>query len=86
MKTVLKHLYIASFLFVFLSCGGKDQICECIEAGNRLNEKANLVLRKEPTEADEKALIELRKTKKTACAEFETMGGPEMKERMETCK
>lgn len=85
MKLILKGFSFTAVLFLTLSCGGKDQICSCIEAGNQLNQKANLVLRKEPTATDEKMLIELRKKKKSACAEFETMGGPEMKERMESC-
>lgn len=73
-------------ILILGSCS-RDKICDCIDAGDALNKKSSQILEKgEATKADEKKIAELRKTKKSKCAEFETMGGPEMLERKESCK
>lgn len=67
------------------SCG-RDKICECIEVGDALNRKSSAVLSKgNPSKADEKILVDLRKKKQAACKQFETMSGPEMMERKASC-
>lgn len=74
-----------ALLILSASCGERDAICDCIDAGDQLNKKANEILRSEPTDKSEKELQALRKIKKTKCSEFETMAGPEMLERKQSC-
>lgn len=72
---------------LFLASCGRDKICDCIDAGDALNKKSSQILEKgEASIEDEKKVAELRKTKKAKCAEFETMAGPEMLERKQSCK
>lgn len=68
------------------ACGKKDTICSCIASGNKLNHKANEILQNGSTKKDEQELQALKADKKKKCAEFETMGGDEMKRRMEECE
>ena len=81
----MKKTLVALTLLLFASCGEEDTICACIEAGDKLNQKANAILEKGSTSADEKELQALKAEKKKKCAEFETMGGDQMKERMKDC-
>lgn len=83
-----KHILISSLVLLALSsCGGeKDSICACIESGNKLNAKANAILQNGSSEKDEKELQQLKADKKKKCAEFVTMGGEEMKKRMQDCE
>lgn len=83
-----KSILIPSiFLLTLTSCGGeKDSICACIESGNKLNAKANAILQRGSSEKDEKELQQLKADKKKKCAEFVTMGGEEMKKRMQECE
>lgn len=76
-------LFISGLLLT--SCGEKDSICACLESGNQLNKKANSILQNGSTAKDEQELKTLKADKKKKCAEFETMGGEEMKKRMADC-
>lgn len=82
-------LFSASLFFLFgitlTSCGGKDTICDCIEAGEKLNKESHKLLTKTPTEADAKKMKELKKVKEQKCKDFQTMSGEEMLERKATC-
>ena len=84
--------FIYPFVFIgaiggllLTSCGEKDSICACLESGNQLNTKANSILQNGSTAKDEQELKTLKADKKKKCAEFETMGGEEMKKRMADC-
>lgn len=90
--------FLQLFIFCLLvfSCSSPDPICGCIEAGNELNKKAHSILENGSIDRlsdrshqsnlkDETELKRLKKEKKKACKEFETMGGEEMKKRMEEC-
>jgi hypothetical protein len=83
----MKRFLLAGMAALVLSACGedKDAICACIEAGDKLNVKANKILQNGSTEKDEQELQALKADKKKKCAEFERMGGDEMKKRMESC-
>ncbi len=82
-----KSAIITGLAVLFLASCSRDKICDCIDAGDALNKKSSQILEKgEASKADEKQVAELRKTKKAKCAEFETMAGPEMLERKQSCK
>lgn len=84
MKLIIIYWSVLVCCFTF-SCSSPDPICGCIKAGNTLNKKAHSILENGSTEKDEKELQQLKKETKKACAEFETMGGQEMKKRMAEC-
>lgn len=84
MKKIL--LVTIPALMLWACSGKKDTICDCLEAGNKLNAKANEILQQGSSEKGEQELQQLKADKKKKCAEFETMGGEEMKKRMEDCR
>lgn len=84
----MKKILLAGMAaLVLTACGEdkKDTICACIEAGEKLNVKANRILQNGSTEKDEQELQQLKADKNKKCREFERMGGDEMKKRMQTC-
>lgn len=83
----LRYTFLLIVSMGFLaSCGGKDSICDCIEAGDKLNRKANALLESGSSDDAGKELLRLKEEKKKKCAEFETMDGNEMKRRMQDCQ
>lgn len=84
----MKKLYIIALFgsIILTACGGKDAICECIEVGDQLNKKNHDVLENGITEANAKEVKRLQKLQAKKCADFQKMGGPEMRERKATCK
>jgi len=89
MRSFLGIVMISSILTASVaSCGEekKDTICACIASGNVLNKKANAILAKGASEQDRAELKALKADKKKKCKAFEKMGGPEMRQRMESCK
>gem|GEM_PF-1941253 len=87
MRSVLRLMLVVGAIQLSVSaCGERDTICACIESGNVLNKKANAILEKGSTEQDREELKKLKADKQKKCAEFERMGGPEMRERMQECK
>ncbi|MGV3629632.1 MAG: hypothetical protein ACO1O6_00405 [Bacteroidota bacterium] len=76
------------FLAIMLlaSCSSRDpKMCDCLDAGDKLNDFSAKMLQKEPTSADHKKMIRLREQKKLKCADFQTMSGDEMLKRKATC-
>jgi len=75
-------------LFVLAACGSgeKTPFCQCMEAGDELNEFSATILDK--TEIDEKSeakMNELKAKKDKLCKDYETMGGAEMLKLREDC-
>ncbi len=82
MKLILK---IALPALLLAGCGERDTICACIESGNALNKQASEILEKGSTKERDAKLRELKADKEKKCAEFKTMDGPQMRERMKDC-
>jgi hypothetical protein len=79
-----KVLFIAA-LFLF-SCTSKDtQFCKCLEAGDALNNFSSELLQAEVDQAKADKLNALKKAKKEACADYQTMKGEEMLKRKKEC-
>lgn len=84
----MKKILLAGMVALVLAACGEDKqdtICACIEAGEKLNVKANKILQNGSTEKDEQELQQLKADKNKKCKEFERMGGDEMRQRMQSC-
>lgn len=78
---------IASLLFIFTACSEEDSICDCIRAGKKVEELTAKVLQSgQINRAMAKKIEKLKMHQEKVCEPFKTMGGPEMKKRMETCE
>ncbi len=75
MKKILFSVVIA----LFSACDSKDpQFCSCMVAGEELNDFSSTLFQQEMTKEKANKLIELKRTKKKACANYQTMDGQEM--------
>ena len=69
------------------SCSTKDAaFCECMSAGEELNNYAQDLLEGDVTEVEATKLKGLRTKKDEACKAYETMDGPTMLEKKEACE
>lgn len=82
----MKKAFLLPLTILLLAgCGERDTICACIDSGNALNKQANEILEKGRTKEREAKLKTLKADKEKKCAEFKTMDGPQMRERMKDC-
>lgn len=80
------RFYPFVLLFVLFSCGSKDQqMCDCLEAGEKLNQLSAELLVSEVTPSQKKEMEALKADKETKCADFQTMGGEEMLKKKAAC-
>lgn len=69
------------------SCSNRDEaFCDCMKAGEELNNFAQKLMEQEATESEAKELKSLRDNKKEACKAYETMDGPTMIEKKKACE
>ena len=83
MKTILFSFII---FLLFSSCSDNTQICDCLEAGEKLQNYSAKMFSKE---ASTKDLIEMKRLKKIQlekCKDFQTMDGKKMLELKEECE
>lgn len=75
-------------LFLVSSCASdKDQaFCDCMKAGEELNNHSKELLTSEVTEEMAKKQQTLLTTKKEKCKDYEMMAGPEMLKRKQACE
>jgi len=74
-------------LLVFLfSCNAKDQkMCDCLEAGDKLNQLSAELLVNEVTPSQKAEMEKLKAAKAEKCKDFQTMSGEEMLKRKAAC-
>ena len=81
-------LFIAlSIIIILTSCSSKDhQFCDCLKAGDELNQYSSKLFNKVITPKLHKEMMELKDKKKAACKNYQTMSGAKMLELQEECK
>jgi hypothetical protein len=71
---------------VTVSCSKRDdEFCNCMEAGEKLNQFSNELLQRGANQEDEVKIKGLRAAKDSACVDFYTMGGDAMREKKKEC-
>lgn len=82
-----KEWPLAFLIFALsLSCSQRDnKFCECISAGEKLNNFSQELLERGAEKQDEAKIQSLRAAKDSACADFYTMGGDAMREKKKEC-
>ncbi len=81
-----KYFFASAFVFLLFSCSHKDeQFCDCLKAGEELNEYSSKLFDEVITPEIQKKMQELKAKKTTACKNYQKMGGPEMLELKENC-
>jgi hypothetical protein len=74
------------FLIILGSCNSKDpKMCECLNAGEKLNQFSSEIMMKEITSNDAEQMKILKKEKSKKCADYQEMSGEEMLKRKAEC-
>lgn len=85
----MKRNYLAIFGIVLLSAcsSDKDQaFCDCLSAGDKLNEFQQKFMREIPNTEEQQELKTLRDKKKEACKDYETLDGETMRAKKAACE
>ena len=83
---IKKSVFIGG-LILLTACSNKDEgFCECLEAGEALNNYTITVLENDTHDADREKLKTLRDAKKKACEAYESMGGGKLLKLKEDCE
>lgn len=81
-----KTLFVVTMLLL-TACGSKDnQFCECLKAGEELNEYAASLFEEEVNNGKAQKLKHLKDNQLKECANYQTMKGEDMLARKAECK
>lgn len=84
----MKNIWILGLFVaaVTVSCSKRDdKFCNCMEAGEKLNNFSKELLERGAKQEDEVKIQELRAAKDSACVDYYTMGGDAMREKKKEC-
>ncbi len=83
----MKTIFLIAITALLFSCSNKDeQFCNCLKAGEELNDKTKTVFNHVVTQKLHKEIQELKSKKKSACNDYQTMSGKDMLELKKECK
>lgn len=80
-----KNLGIITLILIFTSCGDTE-FCECIKAGDKLNDQSNKILNGENSQEAYVLQQELLEEKRNACRDYENTDGETLRKLQEECK
>jgi hypothetical protein len=82
----MKIIVLFSVLFL-AACSGKDeQFCQCLSAGETLNEYTQQFFDKTPSAAERSKTLELKTAKSDACKDYQLMSGAIMRQKKKQCE
>ncbi len=85
-RGMYRFLFAACLILVACSPAKDEQFCECLEAGDALNEASQHFMTEIPTEKDQQNIQELKEKKTEACKNYTEMSGEEMRTRKKACE
>ncbi|MES2589317.1 MAG: hypothetical protein V4622_10070 [Bacteroidota bacterium] len=81
----MKYFYFSITILLF-SCVSKDtKMCDCLEAGEKLNDFSAKILMKEVSQKEAQEMKKLKAEKAKKCADYQKMSGEEMLKRKAEC-
>jgi hypothetical protein len=83
MKTIL---FSFSILILFSACSDNTKICDCLEAGEKLQSFSVKMFSREASTKDLSEMKRLKKIQLEKCKDFQTMDGKKMLELKEECE
>lgn len=75
-----------NILVLSTSCSDNTKICDCLEAGEKLQTFSAKMFSKEASTKDLREMKRLKKTQMQKCKDFQTMDGKKMLELKEECE
>jgi hypothetical protein len=83
MKTIL---FSFSILILFSACSDNTKICDCLEAGEKLQSFSVKMFSREASTKDLSEMKRLKKIQLEKCKDFQTMDGKQMLELKKECE
>ena len=83
MKTIL---FSFSILILFSACSDNTKICDCLEAGEKLQSFSIKMFSREASTKDLSEMKHLKKIQLEKCKDFQTMDGKQMLELKKECE
>jgi len=84
-KIAMKYL-LPALIFCLCACGPTDpKMCDCLDAGDKLNQFSSKLLSKEATPKEVAEMKKLKADKTSKCKDYQTMSGEEMLKRKAEC-
>jgi hypothetical protein len=83
MKTIL---FSFSILILFSACSDNTKICDCLEAGEKLQSFSVKMFSREASTKDLSEMKRLKKIQLEKCKDFQTMDGKKMLELKKECE
>jgi hypothetical protein len=75
-----------SLLAILVSCSDNTKICDCLEAGEKLQSFSVKMFTREASSKDLTEMKRLKKIQLEKCKDFQTMDGKKMLELKEECE
>ncbi len=75
-----------SLLALLISCSDNTKICDCLEAGEKLQSFSVKMFTREASSKDLTEMKRLKKEQTQKCKDFQTMDGKKMLELKEECE
>lgn len=83
----MKSIFLIPALTLLISCSSKDdKFCDCLEAGEKLNNFTTTLFDKDITSEMKKEMETLKNHKKEKCKAYEMMSGEKMLELKKECE
>jgi hypothetical protein len=80
------RFYVLIGVVLLVSCNSGDRkMCDCLEAGQQLNDYAARILLEEVSAEEAAQLKQLKKVQQVKCKDFQLMSGEEMLKRKAEC-
>jgi len=81
------RFYVLIGLFCMVSCSSGDRkMCDCLEAGQQLNDYAAKILMEDVSAEQADKLKQLKSEQAVKCKDFQRMSGEEMLKRKAACE
>ena len=82
----MKKLGILTFVIFLASCKSEPSLCDCVEAGDAVNQISATLFDRKPTEETIDSLNQARQVKDSLCASFQTIDPIELQEKAKECE
>ncbi len=81
----MKKLSVLTFIILLASCKSEPSLCDCVEAGDAVNQISATLFDRRPTEATIDSLNRAKQHKDSLCASFQTIDPEELQEQAKEC-
>lgn len=82
----MKKLSLFIFVILLASCSSKPSLCDCVEAGDSVNQISASLFDRIPTQGAIDSLKQAEKNRDSICAQYQTMMPDELHKKAAECE